>query len=133
MTSTRPVVEGGLDVAVRRERRSAGEGGLLARPGLLRDPDGDAALLRLRGDLLEQRADDLVAVREHPDAPAGAHEIHDHLRAGRGLAGAGRTLDREDAGRHGHDDPPCGIRHGLVRAREVARRAAGRPREAEAG
>ncbi len=54
-----------------------------------------AALLRLLGDLVEQVADDLVAVGGDADPPPAPDEVDDELGPGGGLAGPGRPLDGE--------------------------------------
>jgi hypothetical protein len=64
---------------------------------LLHAPEIDPAFLRhlLQGD--EQIVDRLVAVGGNGDALAAAKELGDDVRAGGGLAGAGRPLDEQGA------------------------------------
>ena len=69
-------IEPQLSTCVRRGERRAG-----------------VALLRAHG--LEQVPDHLVAAGGNADFLAGSHERANHLRPDVGLAGAGRSLNRE--------------------------------------
>ena len=70
-----------------------------------------------RGDLVQQVADHLVAVRGDADLLPAAHERHDHLRARIGLARARRPLDRQDRPSSASAEPDA-------RRRAASRRAA---------
>ena len=63
---------------------------------LLDRPDRRSLLRCGLGDLLQEVRDRLVRLRRDPDPPTGPDEVEDHPRPGVRLAGARRTLDRED-------------------------------------
>ena len=64
----------------------------------LRDPDLGAGLGRGLRPPRRRDSRSPCARRGDPDTLPVTHELHDHPRAGVRLAGAGRALDREDAG-----------------------------------
>ena len=70
-------------------------------------------------DFVEQVVDRLVARGRDADAPAAADEIHDDPRARPRLAGARRTLDRQDAFIERQGEPSRGINRLFVRPDEV--------------
>ena len=81
---------------------------------------------RRREHLVEQLADDLVAVRRHPDLPARGDEVEDHARPAPGLARARRTLD----GQGGPVEPCHACRRAAVERATPRARAAARPARA---
>ena len=85
-------------------------GGVAMHFGLLPYPNRHPTLAGLLRDLVEQVADHLVAVRGDADLAAGGGERQDHLCARVGLAGPGRTLDRQCAlvESHRHADGDLG-------------------------
>src|SRR6202162_6102677 len=67
----------------------------IAVVGLLHRPDGLAAELRLPHQLVEQVADDFVAVGGYPDPAAALHQLTADLGTDGRLSGSGWALDGE--------------------------------------
>ena len=75
----------------------------------------NADFIRSFANAIEKIANYLMAVRGHTDTEAGIHECRDHARTGVGLAGAGRTLNRQDPGTELEHQPNRGFQGGFTR------------------
>src|SRR5205823_6446677 len=108
--------------------------------GLLDCPDRLASSPRHLHELVEQVADDLMAVRRYPDSVAALDQLKDDLGSNGCLAGSGRTLDGQVRAiemrckQHGHVSGPFArlnerrsFDHALdarrLQAKEIAHRA----------
>jgi len=92
----RGVPKGGEDLLVALNDRKA----RLRVPrlgGLLTAVQIEALLFGRVYGLIDQMANDLVAVRRNADGSPTTHPLADHVRARESLAGAGRSLDRKNA------------------------------------
>ena len=90
------------------------EGRILVASTDLADAHANASLLRYTGNLLQQRTDDLVAVGRDANAPPILHQVNDHLRSDRALAGTGRPLDRQVALVDSDNEPARSFIHPLA-------------------